>query len=275
MFDSVDAVLCMKNGLEESENWRSKLPHSYYCYGGALSISEYSSFKFDNLSVDANDEPFVRPYFNKIDEHVFSCQGRAYGLWRLIRHIDDLINYKVAYIDFLDFIPCLPPEGNQAAQLMMEIVEVYDDIDEPNEDVSDVDYEDESNSHRITDRDLWITAFDIRRLLNCNEDYHLLDTLKNINQLSNNENKLQPVHPVVNRHAANREQVLIAAIKFKEEQPNVFKENCIKPDGSINYSGFAREILERPLLFGNAAPPMKTTDAIIKVLKKAFTSNAK
>lgn len=270
MFDSVSSTLCMKGGVEESENWRKRLTHSYYCYGGALSISEYSSFKFDNLTVDSNDDPISRPYFNKTDdEYTFSCQGRAYGLWRLINNIDDLINYRIAYLGFLDFIPCLPPKGNQVTQIMLG-AEISDDIDdELNED----DWEADMSDYRITDKDLWLTAFDIRRLLNCKGDYYLMEPLKNISPESNNEDKLQSAHPVINRHARNREQILIAAIKFKEQQPNVFRENCIKADNSINYTEFARQLLARPSFFPEGDCPLKTTEAIIKVLKKAYKSN--
>lgn len=276
MLDSDKSFLIMDGSLQEAEDWRVKLPHSYYCYGAALAISEYSSFKFDILSVDSNDNPTYKPYFKEINDHVFSCRGRAYGLWRLIRNIDELINYKVAYLDSLDFIPCLPPEGNKAIQLIGGLDDGYDEVsDIPNEDISESDYEEEDDSYRITDKDLWITAFDIRRLLNCNGDYYLIDSLENINQLSNSENKLKPVHPVMNRHASNREQILIAAIRFKDEQPNVFRENCLKTDNSINYTEFARQLLARPTFFPSGDSPVKTPEAIMKVLKKAFTSNVK
>ena len=117
MFDSDISFLFMEGNIDEAEQWKANLLPSNYCYGGASAISEYSSFKFDNLSVDENDNPIWSPYFQESNGLVFSCEGRAYGLWRLIRNLDDLINYRVAYVGECSFIPCYPPENNRAMQL--------------------------------------------------------------------------------------------------------------------------------------------------------------
>lgn len=79
-------------------------------------------------------------------------------------------------------------------------------------------------------------------------------------------------HPTVERHAINREQILSAALRLIEEQPNVFNDNCRKKDGSINYSAFARELLERHHFFPNGEPPIKTQESVAGILSNAYKS---
>ena len=263
------SYLIVGSNVSDAEKWiDTKVPLADTSMR-QVSITDYSIFKFDTLDIDDSNDDIkvnVKPLFKPIDRSddvSVSCEGRAYGLWRLKYEIDDLLCNKVAYLNSPVFIPTLPEGDNLASQLLF----IHDQDCEPdddNEEYEDVFY------NRITDKDLWITAFDVRRLLDCNGDYHTLESLNTVKQVANMESKLQTIHPVTNRHASNREEILIAAIRFKEEQPNAFAENCIKDDGSINYTGFARELLDRPSFFPSGGSPVRTTDAIVKALKKAF-----
>ncbi|HCR3434794.1 hypothetical protein [Morganella morganii] len=267
MLDSVSSIMIMDMPLTEAEKWRTTLSYSYHLCTGANAISEYSSFKFDILSVDSDDNPIFKPYFIDDDGITISCIGRAYGLWRLTRCLDDLINYGVAYVECTNFVPCSPQENSPFIQLITGVERNTDD-NSIEDDCEDDDYcESADSGNRITDKDVWITGHDIRRLLDCDGDYFKMPSL---NEIKNVNSELQVAHPVINRHAKNREEILIAAIRFKEEQPNVFLENCIKKDGTINYTEFSRQLLERPFLFPDGDSPMKSTEAIIKTLKKAF-----
>lgn len=257
----------MNCSLDNAEEWRTTLLNSYYLCAGANAISDYSSFKFDIISLDSDDNPVFNPYFIDDNGFVISCIGRAFGLWRLIRCLDDLINYRVAYIDSTNVVPCSPPENSPVVQLLTGVDDHADDEDEASDYEEDDYCEEDDYSNRITDKDVWITGHDVRRLLDCDGDYFKMPSL---NEIKNVNSELQVAHPVINRHAKNREEILIAAIRFKEEQPNVFLENCIKKDGTINYTEFSRQLLERPFLFPDGDSPMKSTEAIIKTLKKAF-----
>lgn len=101
-----------------------------------------------------------------------------------------------------------------------------------------------------------------------------LEKLNNGGELikSQNDNENLVIHPTAERHAINREQILSAALRLIEEQPNVFNDNCRKKDGSINYSAFARELLERHHFFPNGEPPIKTQESISGILSNAYKS---
>ncbi|MEX0423952.1 hypothetical protein KDV38_09480 [Providencia rettgeri] len=119
------------------------------------------------------------------------------------------------------------------------------------------------NDYLFDISDLFITKVELDKLNNGGE----------IIQSEKNENIFNiPPHPTAERHAINRELILNAALRLIEEQPNVFEQECRKPDGSINFSGFARELLNRSSFFPDNEIPIKTQDSIAGILSNAYKS---
>lgn len=262
------AYLIVGSDVSNAEKWIDKKVPLSETSIQQVSITDYSIFKFDTLDIDdSNDDIKVnfKPLFKRVDrldDLSISCEGRAYGLWRLRHEIDDLLNDKVVYLNSPTLIPTLPECDNLSSQLLF-IHNQDCEPDEDSEEYQDVFY------NRITDKDLWITAFDVRRLLDCNGDYHTLESLNTVNKMPNLESKLQTIHPTKARHDHNRELILNAALRLLIEQPNLINDFCRKKDGSINYSAFARELKERTSFFPNGESPIKTEEAIARYLSNA------
>ncbi|AOM39360.1 hypothetical protein [Xenorhabdus hominickii] len=83
---------------------------------------------------------------------------------------------------------------------------------------------------------------------------------------------MKTINPTAERHASNREKIFKAALRLIEEQPNVFEQVCRKNDGTINFSVFARELMDRPNFFINYEIPIKTQEAIAGILSNAYKS---
>ncbi|HGJ5857263.1 hypothetical protein [Arsenophonus nasoniae] len=261
MLNGIPAYFLITDNIENAELWLKKLKASNKFADYTVGITDYSYFYFYSREVDKNGEQKSIPLFyeDKLVDggYTLSCMGRSYGLWRLNRGIDQLLNYRVTSIDGSELSPCYPDKDNIVSQLF---------IDEE---------DNHSKYYRLTNKDLWITAIDIRRMLDCKSDYYLLDSLNEIKVLSKTKEQLNHIpspHPTTERHAINREKIFMAAMRFREEQPTVFAESCRKADGSINYSAFARELIERPSFFPQSTLPMKTVEAIAKVISTAYKS---
>ncbi|CAI1532667.1 Uncharacterised protein [Serratia ficaria] len=200
-------------------------------------------------------------------EHVdgcFTCVGRAFGLWRLTQRLDDLLNYNVSYISGNEFTPCLPSIDNPVKQLME-----YKLLDKPEDEMTEDELRDANRGMRITGNDLWITAVDVRKLIESQGDYHLLDTAYQHNLIMP-KNLNDAPHHSAERHATNREQVLMAAFRFKDENEKLFESECRKDDGNYNFSAWARLVLERPFLFPDAEIKIKTEDSVSTIIGNAF-----
>ncbi|MDR5611609.1 hypothetical protein [Arsenophonus nasoniae] len=262
MLDGVKAIMLVDATVNNAKLWFRKLTKKFTRYG--VGISDYSYFSFHSTTVDKNGNNIRTDEFYPdefADDCCISCTGRTYGLWRLNHCIDEILNYKVTFIDGSELSPCNPKKDNIVTQLFID--------KKVEEDTVNIEYE------KITDKDLWITATDIRRMLDCKGDYYLLDSLNEIKVLSKTKEQLNHIpspHPTTERHAINREKIFMAAMRFREEQPHVFAESCRKADGSINYSAFARELIERPFFFPQSTLPMKTVEAIAKVISTAYKS---
>lgn len=72
------------------------------------------------------------------------------------------------------------------------------------------------------------------------------------------------------RHARNELLILSAAIRFKETNSDVFNEECIKKDGSYNFSAWARAVADRVHLFPNGQCPVKSVETITSYISKHF-----
>ncbi|MEQ1965349.1 hypothetical protein ABLB69_19875 [Xenorhabdus khoisanae] len=273
MLDGIDASIIIDGNIETAKQWREKLEPTHKYLAPAVGITEYSYFSFDVLQVDEDYEPiWIQPFYplGEKDDMCVTCVGRTYGLWRLTRGIDQLLNYRVAYISGSGFSPCHPDENNLALQLM-----IYKKHEKDEDEMTDEEFWDAHRGSRITDKDLWLTSFDIRRLLDCEDDYYSLGELDKANENSHKNLILNSPHPTAERHALNREQIFKAALRFREEQPNVFEQACRKTDNTINFSALARELMDRPNFFINHEIPIKTQESIAGILSKAYKSPIK
>ncbi len=269
MLDAAQADMSIRGNIDAANAWMKSLKPTTQYMSNALGVTNYSYFSFDVIQSSEHDDYIRVPefnYYNERNDYCLTCLGRAYGLWILFRNIDALLNYKVVYLSGMELTPCLPDENNIANQLML-----YQELDKNEDEMTDDEFMDSCRGFRVTDKDLWITSVDIIRLINCKGDYSLLDESNENNRAINNIATLD-IHPTAKRHSVNREQILMAAMRFREQQNNVFNETCRKNDGSINYAAWARAIIERPAFFLNQEIPIKTETKIAEILINAHKS---
>ncbi|MBO1629756.1 hypothetical protein GKR58_05750 [Yersinia pseudotuberculosis] len=129
----------------------------------------------------------------------------------------------------------------------------------------------------INKNDLVITHADISSLMSTkwNEIPSFINKLKDdegrLNQPSGLEYSIENApHPTQERHSRNRLDVVMAAINFKEKHQDTFKSECIKSDGSYNFTGWARQVLDRPYLFPNGEIKTKSIDTVQGYISAIF-----
>ncbi|MBI6549412.1 hypothetical protein [Xenorhabdus lircayensis] len=280
--NNVQGMLLASSPYEKMNKWVDLLS-----FGGTIAnnlvknLTPYSFYKFDNIYIQDNGEAAVYPYFNGdesnngvIENH--SCAiGRAYGLWRINRSLEDIENNGIAYIDGTEFTPCSPTKYMPNMQFVMDenlSTKVY--ALEDNGDFDGIIDRDNFEKIAITHADLWITDIDIKRIIEKEYDLNSLDIVQHYDVLidKKDNDKIKEPHHTAERHAKNREQVLMAAMRFREDCPTVFDQECRKADGSINFAAWAREIISRPFLFPNHELTIKTEDKIATILSNAHKS---
>lgn len=139
---------------------------------------------------------------------------------------------------------------------------------------NDESYEEIYEKLDLTENDLWITAETVRRLVDFDGDYYNLEP-GNSGIAGDKDHKIKRgeiVHHSSERHAGNREQILMAALRLREQQNSIFEEYCRKSSGEINYSAWARELINRPDFFINQTAPIKTESKIAEILSNAHKS---
>ena len=230
-------------------------------------ITEYSDFNIFPFSVDDDEEPVSVPLFTESihDDTCFSNIGVANGLWRVSWGLEDIQKNGVGYFDGTEFEPCLPAASCPVVQLIFCDSEGTDDDSEPveKETIGDM---------KVTYDDLWITAFDVKRIINCQSDYYNLEESIYGGEHKERIKSKSEIHHSAERHAGNREKILMAALRLREQQVNVFEESCRKPNGDINFSAWARELIARPDWFAGGEPPIKAETKIAEILSTAHKS---
>lgn len=225
----------------------------------ATKITEYSYFHFDNFDVDDDGELKFYAAFSNAEGRDDLCTGygRAFGLWRLSYSLGEIERNGSSTIDCADFSPCMPGNDLPIRQFIA---------------TGDRDGEVEYVKSKVTAADLWITDIDIKRLIFADTDYRTLGTTNVISIMDAKINVKDSIHHSAERHAANREQILMAALRLREQQSSFFEEYCRKPSGEINYSAWARELINRPDFFINQTSPIKTESKIAEILSNAHKS---
>ncbi|MBW7781754.1 hypothetical protein K1J48_03180 [Enterobacter hormaechei] len=258
LFDA-RAVLYMRTDSKSACDWFDTRKANSTTSMMGNNITEFSRLHLYRCDYNEETEETIHvPLFGQETENgCFSSIGKAYGLWRLWSGLEELQNFGEYALSGFELTPCHPETDNPAVQLLM----VGEDSDYDEED-------DQVFKNKISINDLWITAQDIRRLLDCGGDYFMLtDDIEFVEPHKMNGNEI--VHHSAERHARNREQILMVAMRFKEEQQNAFNESCRKTDGTINYSAWARELIARPDWFINGELPIKTETKIAAILNNA------
>lgn len=225
----------------------------------ATKITEYSYFHFDNFDIDDDGDLKFHPAFVNAEgrEDLCTGYGRAFGLWRLSYSLGEIERHGSSIVDYADFSPCMPSNNLPIRQYIV---------------TDDRDGEFECKRTTVTADDLWITDIDVKRLIFADKDYSSLGSTSVITIMDAKMNMKDNIHHSTERHAGNREQVLMAAMRLREQQKNVFEENCRKPNGEINFSAWARELINRPDFFINQNPPIKTETKIAEILSNAHKS---
>lgn len=264
LLDGFHSCLAVKGNIDSATNWYKGLPSSLSSSRSAKNITEYSIMQLYPYVVNLiTDKPEPSALFESQSGNgdAFSSQGRAFGLWSLWWGLDNIQNHGEHYLTGFELAPCHPKEDNPATQL----------LGGEDENEYDEDYEGETKNKniRLTVNDLWITSHDVRRLIDFDKDYYFLESVSYIHE-KNKEINEGKIHHSAERHAVNRENVLMAAIRFREENSEVFKESCLKSDGTLNYSAWARFVIERPFLFPNGEIKIKTEDKVATIISNAF-----
>lgn len=193
--------------------------------------------------------------------------GKAYGLWEISPTIVTRFIHDGVFLTSMDDIN-VENSTNEACFVLGELFEhkgykVFDYLS----------FEEQIN---IDKNELVITHADVDTLMSVewSKIPSFINKLKDddgrLSHPSGFENNIKDTpHHTTERHAKNREQILMAAMRFKEEQKISFDECCRKKDGTINYAAFARELINRPDWFLGGEAPIKTETQITKILKDA------
>lgn len=263
--DGMSSILYLGWNLEKCIEWHDKLKNVSSVLSRAKEITDFSYFSFDNLHVDENDDPSWGPLFEYDEEHdhTLSCKGRAYGLWRILWGLEELHNYRVSYFSGSELAPCMPEIENPVHQLLSF-------TESSGNDEEDEEWEMSNPGMRVTDRDLWVTAYDVRRLLECKSDYYTLESIYEVSYAAPSSKGKPAIHHSAERHATNRENVLMAAMRFRDENEDLFNNECLKDDGTYNFSAWARHVLNRPFLFPEGDIKIKTEDKVSTIISNAF-----
>lgn len=284
--NGLDSILSLGGNVNDLEEWYLSLSYDNSVLARARNISTYTSFSIDNMSSNDNLEPVFHPLFYKarygddsFDENwSHSHRGRAYGLWiPPSRTINSILSDGKVYTggQALGFYKTNEnsPDGVLFPLTKNEAVERDSEKDDDNNEGDD-NYEEIYEKFELTESDLWITANTVRRLIDFNGDYF---NLEHCDSGVSDDSKINfkhgdSIHHSAERHAGNREQVLMAALRLREQQNNVFEECCRKPNGDINFSAWARELINRPNFFINQNSPIKTEAKIAEILSNAHKS---
>lgn len=257
-----------------------------YCYLTRYQLNSFEECEMELLRVLGGDpykekdlskslkwfsymsEDVTKRYIEKIDDICkYIYYGKAYGLWEVSTTI---VTRFVSESVFLTSMDNINSEGstNESCFVVGELFE--------HDSYRFRDYLSFDDAIKINKIDLVITHADVDSLMSkeWGEIPSFINKLKvdegNLTEPSGLENNIEIIpHHTAERHATNREQVLMAAMRFKEEQPNVFNDECRKADGSINYSAWARELINRPTFFLNNTLPIKTETKIAEILSNA------
>ncbi|AYA42196.1 hypothetical protein HZS38_17940 [Xenorhabdus nematophila] len=267
MLDGFHARVNFIGNIEDAKKWYKTL--SYPSKVSILSmqtrkITDYSYLEFDNKDYLGENKTGVDIFTEKSGDNNIVGYAYAYGLWRV--SFVNRLEFKGSEHDvFPVFSPCLMG-GKSPIQGLFHAHPFLSFEKENRVDIT-------SSTFNLSHEDLWITSYDIRRILENDCDCDSINEVDSINII---ENKMIDKinirsEKAIERHSKNKLDVFRAAIIFKEEDIELFNEKCRHKDGRYNFSEWARQIKKREnRLFPDCKAPVsdeKMAEYISKALK--------
>ncbi|MFN3071924.1 hypothetical protein ACKWMY_27980 [Serratia sp. J2] len=258
-----------KGSTDFASEWHSKLlyPSTFNNLSGQTrAITNYSFIEFSNGEF-FNPEKLLSgaDVFNEKEGNGFLVgYCFAHGLWRI--NPEQFESMSVIDKFFPGFYPCL--SGRKSPVIQVLPAKPF------------IDHQDggrfnfDSFEFSIGVDDLWITHYDIKRIMESDLDFDSLSMLTEVERpdlngdISNNTNIRS--EKALERHARNELAIISAAFRFKDECIDTFKEDCFKKDGSYNFSAWARHVIDKVTLFQNKECPVKSVDTVASYISKVF-----
>ncbi|WP_437215015.1 hypothetical protein [Pectobacterium sp. LFLA-215] len=219
--DGFKSVLFINDNANNLDRWYHSLEGNNTVRARAKNISNHSLFSIDNMSIGENNEPFLHPKFypiregNNINENISqSHDGRAFGLWIPQETIiNSVLNYGYATM------------GNESIGLYRTDDNTPDCCLIPLTDDESNDMDDEEGQLRtfkITTDDLWITADQVRKLVEHDCDYNDLPCLwdRDKEYITDFMKKESHFNHMAEHHAKNRERLFKSAIYLLSKYPD-------------------------------------------------------
>ncbi|OUH00706.1 hypothetical protein [Klebsiella pneumoniae] len=261
--------ILLREDFSDVKDWYSSLyfPRTFNSMSGQTrAITNHSFIEFTNGRYFEPDKLLSgSDIFTEQESKGFLVgYGFALGLWRVM---PDQFESSLPVKDFFPgFFPCLT--GGETP--VIQILPAQPFIDQANGKRFNFDpYEFEAGYD-----DLWVTNYDIKRLMESGLDFDKLPMLNDIERPdldSDSKNSINKrSESAKEKHARNELLILSAAIKFKETSSDIFNEKCLKKDGSYNFSAWARELSDRVHLFPDGQCPVKSVDTITSYISRHF-----
>ncbi|CAI2791788.1 Uncharacterised protein [Serratia grimesii] len=229
MLDGLKSTLLVEGNDTKNTDWYLSLSMSQSNLAPAYNISKYSSFAIDRVSYDEeSDKTIFNPLFYPLQyvdgsssiEESQSHQGRAYGLWKpQLPVINSVLNYGKSSL-LWGSLGLYNTDEKTPNLCLIPLAINNDDICAGEDDY--VHDEEQFPDIEITVNDLWITADQVRVLLNHNGDYNDISSFIHQNKPLNSDlsHGLKKVGHIAEYHAANREMLLRSAICLLSKYPD-------------------------------------------------------
>lgn len=261
--------ILLREGFNDVREWYSSLyfPRTFNAMSGQTrAITNHSYIEFTNGLYFEPDKLLSGAdiFCEKEGKGFLVGYGFALGLWRIMP--DQFETASVVKKFFPGFYPCLTGEESPVIQ----ILPAQPFIDQANGKRFNFD----SHEFDAGYDDLWVTNYDIKRIMDSGLDFNTLPMLNEIERPDLSADKPQDTNirseKARERHARNELLIVRAAFKFKETSSNIFNEDCIKKDGNYNFSAWARHVIDRVSLFPNNECPVKSVDTVASYISKVF-----
>ncbi|HBY9728520.1 Uncharacterised protein [Klebsiella variicola] len=272
MLKSFYCRILLREDFSDVKEWYSSLyfPRTFNAMSGQTrAITKHSFIEFTNKS-------YFKPNTLLSGADIFTEQegkgflvGYAFalGLWRIMPDQFE-VDSKVKRF-FPGFYPCLT--GGESP--VVQILPAQPFIDNANGKRFSFDPHEFDASYE----DLWVTNYDIKRIMESGLDFDTLPMLNEIERPDLNSDKPQDINArsekAHERHARNELSIVRAAFRFKETSIDIFNEDCLKKGGGYNFSAWARHVIDQVSLFPNNECPVRSVDTVASYISKVFKSD--
>ncbi|AHM71817.1 hypothetical protein [Yersinia hibernica] len=273
MLDNFHCRILFKGSMEMADDWYSKLTFPSRVMrplsGQTRAITKHSFIEFSNKKYfDSKELVTGVDIFNEEEGNGFIVgYAFAHGLWKVGVSVSGFEVNSTINNMFPGFSPCLSGDDCPVVQIL-PAKPFIENKETGRLRIDNLEF-------KASYDDLWITSYDIRRIIDSGYDFDSLSVLNNkglpeFDNMGNINNQVIKSHPTAERHSKNRLDVVMAAINFKEKHQDAFKSECIKSDGSYNFTEWARQVLDRPALFPNCEIKIKSIDTVQGYISAIF-----